>query len=160
MIRPATPEDVPAIIDMIRGLAEYEKAPEQVENTPELLHETLFGPSPSVFCHIATDGEKTTGFAIWFVSYSTWTGTHGLYLEDLFVHPEHRRGGYGRELLAELAGVCVERGYSRFEWSVLDWNAPAIDFYRSLDAEPLDEWVRYRLAGPALEKLAATRRTR
>ncbi|WP_433364555.1 N-acetyltransferase family protein [Streptosporangium sp. CA-115845] len=158
MIRPATPDDIPTIIDMIHGLAEYEKAPDQVKNTPDLLREALFRPSPSVFCHMATDGDRATGFAIWFVSYSTWTGTHGVYLEDLFVRPEHRRGGYGRELLTELARICVERGYDRFEWSVLDWNAPAIDFYRSLGAEPQDEWDRYRLAGPALEKLAATER--
>ncbi|MER6173552.1 GNAT family N-acetyltransferase [Streptosporangium sp. NPDC001681] len=158
MIRPATPDDIPTIIDMIHGLAEYEKAPDQVKNTPDLLREALFGSSPSVFCHMATDGDSATGFAIWFVSYSTWTGTHGVYLEDLFVRPEHRRGGYGRELLTELARICVERGYDRFEWSVLDWNAPAIDFYRSLGAEPQDEWDRYRLAGPALEKLAATER--
>jgi len=157
MIRPATPDDVPAIIDMIRGLAEYEKALDKVENTPDMLRETLFCPSPSVFCHIAVDGERIAGFAIWFVSYSTWLGTHGIYLEDLFVHPAHRGGGHGRRLLAELAGICVERGYGRFEWSVLDWNTPAIDFYRAIGAEPLDEWDRYRLTGPALEKVAAGR---
>lgn len=155
MIRPATPDDVPAIIDMIRGLAEYERALDEVENTPDMLHETLFGPSPSVFCHIAVDGEKIAGFAIWFVSYSTWLGTHGIYLEDLFVHPEHRGGGYGKKLLATLAGICVERGYGRFEWSVLDWNTPTIDFYRAIGAEQLGEWDRYRLSGPALEKVAA-----
>ncbi|MEU4535225.1 GNAT family N-acetyltransferase [Streptosporangium sp. NPDC023825] len=155
MIRPATPDDVPAIIDMIRGLAEYERALDKVETTADMLHETLFGPSPSVFCHIAVDGERTAGFAIWFVSYSTWLGTHGIYLEDLFVHPEHRGGGYGKQLLATLAGICVERGYGRFEWSVLDWNTPAIDFYRAIGAEQVDEWDRYRLSGPALEKVAA-----
>ncbi|MFF3440164.1 GNAT family N-acetyltransferase [Streptosporangium sp. NPDC002721] len=155
MIRPATPDDVPAIIDMIRGLAEYERALDEVVNTPDMLHETLFGPSPSVFCHIAADGEEVAGFAIWFVSYSTWLGTHGIYLEDLFVHPDHRGGGYGKKLLATLAGICVERGYGRFEWSVLDWNTPAIDFYRAIGAEPLGEWDRYRLSGPALEKAAA-----
>ncbi|MER5644559.1 GNAT family N-acetyltransferase [Streptosporangium sp. NPDC002524] len=155
MIRPATPDDVPAIIDMIRGLAEYEKALDEVRNTPGMLHETLFGPSPSVFCHIAVDGDRIAGFAIWFVSYSTWLGTHGIYLEDLFVHPDHRGGGYGKKLLATLAGICVERGYGRFEWSVLDWNTPAIDFYRAIGAEPLGEWDRYRLSGPALEKVAA-----
>ncbi|WP_440065826.1 N-acetyltransferase family protein [Streptosporangium sp. OZ121] len=155
MIRPATPDDVPAIIDMIRGLAEYERALDKVETTPGMLHEALFGPSPSVFCHIAVDGERIAGFAIWFVSYSTWLGTHGIYLEDLFVHPEHRGGGYGKKLLATLAGICVERGYGRFEWSVLDWNTPAIDFYRAIGAEHIDEWDRYRLSGPALEKVAA-----
>ncbi|MEU8381680.1 GNAT family N-acetyltransferase [Streptosporangium sp. NPDC048865] len=155
MIRPATPDDVPAIIDMIRGLAEYERALDEVVNTPDMLHETLFGPSPSVFCHVAVDGEEIAGFAIWFVSYSTWLGTHGIYLEDLFVHPGHRGGGYGKKLLATLAGICVERGYGRFEWSVLDWNTPAIDFYRAIGAEEIGEWDRYRLSGPALEKVAA-----
>ncbi|MFF5209026.1 GNAT family N-acetyltransferase [Streptosporangium sp. NPDC000396] len=155
MIRPATPDDVPAIIDMIRGLAEYEKALDKVETTAEQLHDALFGATPAVFCHVATDGERVAGYAIWFVSYSTWLGRHGIYLEDLFVHPGNRGHGYGKELLAELARICVERGYGRFEWSVLDWNTPAIEFYRSLDAAPLDEWVMYRLTGPALEKLAA-----
>ncbi|GAA3008053.1 GNAT family N-acetyltransferase [Streptosporangium longisporum] len=156
MIRPATPDDVPAIIDMIRGLAEYEKALDEVETTADRLHEALFGPSPSVFCHIAADGEQVAGFALWFVSYSTWLGRHGIYLEDLYVHPDRRGGGHGRDLLAELARICVERGYGRFEWSVLDWNTPSIAFYRSLGAEPLEEWDRYRLTGPALERLAAT----
>src|ERR1044072_1872278 len=122
MIRPATPDDVPAIIGMIRGLAEYERALHEVRNTPEMLHETLFGPSPSVFCHIAADGDRIAGFAIWFVSYSTWLGTHGIYLEDLFVHPDHRGGGHGKKLLATLAGICVERGDGRFEWCALAWN--------------------------------------
>ncbi|WP_433242856.1 N-acetyltransferase family protein [Streptosporangium sp. CA-135522] len=155
MIRPATPDDVPAIIDMIRGLAEYEKALDKVETTAEQLHDALFGAEPAVFCHIATDGETVTGFALWFVSYSTWLGKHGIHLEDLFVHPDHRGSGYGKQLLVELARICVERGYGRFEWSVLDWNTPSIEFYRSLGAESLDEWVMYRLTGSALEKLAA-----
>ncbi|MFJ2031696.1 GNAT family N-acetyltransferase [Streptosporangium sp. NPDC087985] len=156
MIRLATPDDVPAIIHMIRELADYEKALDKVETTAEQLHETLFGPSPSVFCHIATDGDEVAGFALWFVSYSTWRGRHGIYLEDLFVHPGHRGRGHGKQLLVELARICVERGYGRFEWSVLDWNTPSIEFYQSLGAEPLDEWIMYRLTGPALEKLAAT----
>ncbi|MEV4180923.1 GNAT family N-acetyltransferase [Streptosporangium canum] len=156
MIRPATPDDVPAIIDMIRGLAEYEKALDEVETTAEQLHDALFGPSPAVFCHIATDGESVTGFALWFVTYSTWLGRHGIHLEDLYVHPVHRGAGYGKQLLIELARICVERGYGRFEWAVLDWNTPSIEFYRALGAEPLDEWDTYRLTGPALEKLAAT----
>ncbi len=160
MIRPATPEDVPAIIDMIRALAKYEKALDKVETTAEQLRDALFGPAPSVFCHIAADGERVAGFALWFVSYSTWLGRHGIHLEDLFVHPDHRGRGHGRRLLAELARVCVERGYGRFEWSVLDWNTPAADFYRSLGAAPMDEWIMYRITGEALEKLAASGETR
>ncbi|MEV7008105.1 GNAT family N-acetyltransferase [Streptosporangium sp. NPDC051022] len=156
MIRPATPDDVPAIIDMIRGLAEYEKALDQVETTAEQLHDSLFGSDPAVFCHIATDGERVAGFAIWFVTYSTWLGKHGIHLEDLFVHPGHRGQGYGKQLLTELARVCVERGYGRFEWAVLDWNIPAVEFYKSLGAGPMDEWVPYRITGKALEKLAAS----
>lgn len=158
MIRPATPEDVPAIIDMIRGLAEYERALERVETSAEQLHDALFGAAPAVFCHIAAageGGEEVAGFALWFVSYSTWLGRHGIHLEDLFVHPDHRGRGYGVHLLAALAQVCVERGYGRFEWSVLDWNTPAVEFYRSLGAVSLDEWIPYRLTGPALERLAA-----
>ncbi|MEU4829500.1 GNAT family N-acetyltransferase [Streptosporangium sp. NPDC023615] len=156
MIRPATPDDVPAIIDMIRGLAEYEKALDKVETTADQLREALFGPSPAVFCHIATDDEGVAGFAVWFVSYSTWLGRHGIYLEDLYVHPDRRGGGHGKRLLAELARICVERGYGRFEWAVLDWNTPTIDFYRSIGAEPLDEWIGHRLTGSALQRLAAT----
>ncbi|MBB2911103.1 GNAT superfamily N-acetyltransferase [Streptosporangium becharense] len=155
MIRPATPADVPAIIDMIRKLAEYEKALDKVETTPEMLHDALFGDSPAVFCHLAVDGEDVAGFALWFLTYSTWVGKHGIHLEDLFVHPDHRGHGYGRKLLAELARICVERDYGRLEWAVLDWNTPAIEFYHSLGAGPLDEWIPYRITGPALEKLAA-----
>jgi GNAT superfamily N-acetyltransferase len=160
MIRPATPDDVPAIIDMIRGLAEYEKALDKVETTAEQLHDALFGASPAVFCHIAVDGDRVAGYALWFVSYSTWRGKHGIYLEDLFVHPDHRGRGHGKELLIELAGICVERDYGRFEWAVLNWNTPAIEFYRSLGAAPLDEWITYRITGSALDKLAAAESTR
>ncbi|MET9065116.1 GNAT family N-acetyltransferase [Streptosporangium sandarakinum] len=160
MIRPATPDDVPAIIGMIRDLAEYEKSLDKVQTTPDDLHEALFGDSPAVFCHLATERdergeEKPVGFAIWFLTYSTWVGRHGIHLEDLFVHPDRRGGGHGKQLLAELARICVERGYGRLEWAVLDWNTPSIEFYRSLGAVHLDEWHTYRLAGPALEKLAA-----
>jgi GNAT superfamily N-acetyltransferase len=160
MIRPATPDDVPAIIDMIRGLAEYEKALDKVETTAEQLHDALFGASPAVFCHIATDGDRVAGYALWFVSYSTWRGRHGIYLEDLFVHPDHRGRGHGKELLIELAGICVERDYGRFEWAVLNWNTPAIEFYRSLGAAPLAKWITYRITGSALDKLAAAESTR
>ncbi|MEU9830936.1 GNAT family N-acetyltransferase [Streptosporangium sp. NPDC048047] len=159
MIRPATPDDVPAVIGMIRDLADYEKELDKVQTTPEELREALFCDSPAVFCHLATERdelgeEKPVGFALWFLTYSTWVGRHGIHLEDLFVHPDHRGGGHGRQLLAELARICVERGYGRLEWAVLDWNTPSIEFYRSLGAVHLDEWDMYRLTGAELEKLA------
>ncbi|MFF4992380.1 GNAT family N-acetyltransferase [Streptosporangium saharense] len=156
MIRPATPEDVPAIVDLIRSLAEYEKALQEVRTTPEQLRESLFGPEPAVFCHVAQDPDgEVAGFAIWYVTYSTWLGRHGIHLEDLFVRPAARGKGYGRLLLTELARLCVERGYGRLEWQVLDWNTPAAEFYVSLGALPQQEWIPYRITGEALEALAA-----
>lgn len=143
---------------MIRELAEYERALDCARATPDQLHEALFGTQPAVFALVAEeDGAgEPVGFALWFRGYSTWTGTHGVYLEDLFVRPRARGRGHGRALLAHLAGVCVERGYDRFEWSVLDWNEPSIGFYRSLGAEPLEEWTRHRLSGAPLHALAST----
>jgi GNAT superfamily N-acetyltransferase len=162
MIRSAKPSDVPAILAMIRELAAYERAPQEARAGQEQLREALFGPQPAVFALIAEeDGEGTAeavdpvGFALWFRNFSTWTGTHGVYLEDLYVTPRARGGGHGKALLAELARICVERGYARFEWSVLDWNEPAIGFYTSIDAEPMDEWTVRRLAGEPLRALAA-----
>jgi GNAT superfamily N-acetyltransferase len=158
MIRTARPDDVPAIIGLIRELAEYEHALDEVLVTEAGLTATLFGPDPAVFAHVAEpDGDDSgvAGFALWFVNYSTWTGRPGLYLEDLYVTPGLRRSGLGRALLAELARVCVERGYARLDWAVLDWNAPALEFYASLGAQPLDSWRLRRLSGPALEALAA-----
>ncbi|WP_432011590.1 N-acetyltransferase family protein [Streptomyces cucumeris] len=159
MIRPAKPSDVPDILAMIRELAEYEKAPQEAKATEEQLREALFGADPAVFGLIAEEGTgadaETVGFALWFRNFSTWTGTHGVYLEDLYVTPRARGGGHGKALLAELARICVERGYTRFEWSVLDWNAPAIGFYASLGAEPMDEWTVRRLTGEPLRALAA-----
>ncbi|GIH77839.1 GNAT family N-acetyltransferase [Planobispora longispora] len=152
MIRPAVPEDISAIVDMVRGLAEYEKALDQVETSPEQLHEALFGENPAVFCHIAEDDGRVAGFAVWFLSFSTWQGRHGIYLEDLYVHPDHRGGGHGKALLTELARICVERGYGRFEWSVLDWNTSAQAFYAAMGAVPTAEWDRWRLDGDALVK--------
>ncbi|MFX4293150.1 GNAT family N-acetyltransferase [Streptomyces bohaiensis] len=156
MIRTARESDVPAIHAMIRELAAYEKAEHEVEATEEQLREALFGPQPAVFALVAEDGEsgEPVGFALWFRNYSTWTGTHGVYLEDLYVRPEARGGGHGRALLAALARICVERGYRRLEWWVLDWNEPAIGFYRSIGAEPMDEWTVQRVTGEALERLA------
>ncbi|MFD3437428.1 GNAT family N-acetyltransferase [Streptomyces sp. NPDC058685] len=156
MIREATPADVPEILAMIRELAEYEKAPQEARATPEQLHAALFGERPGAYAHIAeTDEGAVVGFALWFLNFSTWTGVQGLYLEDLFVRPDRRGGGYGKALLTELARICVERGYERFEWSVLDWNAPSISFYEALGARPQDEWTVYRLTGEALKSLGS-----
>ncbi len=155
MIRTARPADVPAILRLIRGLAEYEDSLDEVLVTEADLTATLFGPDPAVFAHVAEHEGSVAGFALWFVNYSTWTGRPGMYLEDLFVSPGLRRSGLGRALLAELARLCVERGYARLDWAVLDWNAPALEFYASIGAVPLDTWRLHRLAGPALEALAA-----
>ncbi|MCB8907195.1 MULTISPECIES: GNAT family N-acetyltransferase [unclassified Streptomyces] len=159
MIRTATPADVPVIHALVRDLAEYEKALDEVRTTPEQLQEALFGEHPAAFAHVAetADGE-VVGFAIWFLNFSTWRGVHGIYLEDLYVRPEVRGGGHGKALLTELARICVERGYERLEWSVLNWNKPSIDFYESLGARPQDEWTVYRLTDGALAELGAAGR--
>ncbi|MEW9516791.1 GNAT family N-acetyltransferase [Streptomyces tubercidicus] len=154
MIREATPGDVPAILAMIGELAAYERAPEAAQATEPQLTEALFGPQPAAFALIAEDGDAPVGFALWFRNFSTWTGTHGVYLEDLYVRPEARGGGHGKALLGALAEICVARGYERFEWSVLDWNEPSIGFYRSIGAQPMDEWTVFRLTGKALHNLA------
>jgi GNAT superfamily N-acetyltransferase len=159
MVRPATVEDVPAMVELVRDLATYERAAEQVELTREQLEAALFGERPSVFAHVAVHGGEVVGFALWFVTFSTWLGRHGIYLEDLYVRPEHRGEGLGKALLAELARLCVARGYGRLEWSVLDWNAPAIDFYRAHGATPNDDWVVFRLTGSPLRQLAGLRDT-
>jgi GNAT superfamily N-acetyltransferase len=154
MIRPAGPGDVPAILALIRELADYEKALAEVRNTSDDLRAALFGPAPAIFAHVAEHEGRVAGFALWFVNYSTWTGRHGIYLEDLYVTPELRGSGLGRALLAELAAICVQRGYARLDWAVLDWNAPALGFYASLGAESLDGWRLRRLSGAALAALA------
>lgn len=155
MIRSARPDDVGAIHDMIVELAVYEKEPEAVLATPADLHRHLFGTDPALFAHVVEDPEHgVVGFALWFLNYSTWLGKHGIYLEDLYVKPEHRGSGHGVALLSELARICVERGYGRLEWWVLDWNAPARGFYESLDADALTEWIPYRVTGEALEALS------
>ncbi|MFF2148132.1 GNAT family N-acetyltransferase [Kitasatospora sp. NPDC058190] len=152
MIRAAVVTDVPVILTMIRELADYEKAPQEAVATEEQLREALFGANPALFGLIAEDDTtgEPVGFAVWFLNFSTWRGTHGIYLEDLYVRPEARGGGHGKALLLELARIAVERGYARVEWSVLDWNQPSIDFYKSLGAVPMDEWTVYRLTGEAL----------
>ncbi|MFE5481799.1 GNAT family N-acetyltransferase [Streptomyces sp. NPDC056527] len=156
MIRTAVPADVPVIHAMVRELATYEKALDEVRATEEQLREALFGERPAAFAHIAeTDGGEVVGFALWFLNFSTWRGVHGIYLEDLYVRPTSRGGGHGKALLRELARICVERGYERLEWSVLNWNTPSIDFYESLGARPQDEWTVYRLTDDALAELGA-----
>ena len=153
-IRRARESDLDALEGFIRDLALYERAPELAQATPEQLRRSFFGPSPQVYCDfIDTDEGVAAGFAVWFLNYSTWTGAHGIYLEDLFVRPEHRGGGYGKALLVHLARECIREGYARLQWSVLDWNTPSIDFYESLGAEAQDEWTVYRLSGPALQRV-------
>ena len=157
MIRPAKPEDVAEIHAMVRELADYEKSLDQANATPEQLHDALFGERPAVFAHVAEDDAgRVLGFALWFLNYSTWTGVHGIYLEDLYVRPAARGTGYGKALLAQLARICVERGYRRLEWSVLDWNEPALAVYRSQGAVPMDEWTVHRLTGDALAAMAGS----
>jgi GNAT superfamily N-acetyltransferase len=158
MIRPARPADGPAIYQMIRDLAEYERSLPEVTATEDDLQNSLFGPAPAVFAHVVEHEGRVGGFALWFLNYSTWTGRHGIYLEDLYVAPDLRRHGYGRALLAELAALSVQRGYGRFEWAVLDWNEPALAFYRSLGAIAMDEWTVNRLAGAALRALGGSGR--
>ncbi|MEW2498143.1 GNAT family N-acetyltransferase [Streptomyces nodosus] len=154
MIRTAPPADVPVIHTLIRELAAYEKVPHEARATREQLHEALFGERPAAFAHVAQeDGGEIVGFALWFLNFSTWRGVHGIYLEDLYVRPGARGSGHGKALLTELARLCVDRGYERLEWSVLDWNRPAIDFYEAMGARPQDEWTVYRLTDEALTAL-------
>ena len=154
-VRPIRPDDVPAVVELVRELADYERALSEVQLTEEQLGASLFGDSPALFGHVAQDDDgAVVGVALWFLNFSTWRGTHGIYLEDLFVQPGHRGRGLGRELLRTLAAVCVERGYSRLEWSVLDWNTPSIDFYRAAGAVPMDEWTVFRLTDAALTTFA------
>jgi GNAT superfamily N-acetyltransferase len=155
MIRAATPADVPTILELIGELAAYEREPDAVEATEEMISAALFGSAPVASCHVAELDGEVVGFALWYVTFSTWKGLAGLWLEDLFVRPAARGHGFGTALLQQLAAVCVERGYARFEWWVLDWNVDAQGFYRSLGARPEDEWTVWRLDGPALTQLAS-----
>lgn len=155
-VRAATPADVEEIVAMIRELAEYEREPEAATATVDQLHEVLFSEHPLVHCLIGEVDALVAGFALWFVNFSTWQGRHGMYLEDLFVRPQFRRSGLGRLLLSTLAREAVDRDFGRLEWSVLDWNTMAIDFYTSIGAEPLDEWTKYRLSDQALTALSRT----
>ena len=157
-VRPVRPEDVPAVVSLVRELAEYEKAAHEVRLTEEQLSTALFGESPKLFGHVAEQDGAVVGIALWFLNFSTWRGTHGIYLEDLYVQPQHRGTGLGRELLGTLAEVCVQRGYSRLEWWVLDWNESAIQFYRAHGAVPMDEWTVFRLTDDALVNFARSER--
>jgi len=154
VIRPATPADVARILELIRELADYERALSKVTASEYGLRDALFAAQPAVFAHVADVGGEVAGFALWFLNFSTWLGRHGIYLEDLYVTPAMRGYGLGKALLAELAAICVRRGYGRLEWWVLDWNEPAIGFYRSLGALPMSEWTVQRLTGQPLADLA------
>jgi GNAT superfamily N-acetyltransferase len=157
-IRPIEPADVPAVVTMVHELAEFERAAHECHLTSAQLTEALFDPEPALFGHVAIVEDRPIGFALWFLNYSTWLGKHGIYLEDLYVLPAMRGTGTGRALLATLASICVERGYPRLQWSVLDWN-PAREFYEALGAEPKQMWVPYHLSGPALARLGSAEQT-
>lgn len=154
VLREARPGDEAGILACIQALADYEREPDAVENTVGMLTDTLFGEAPRAFAHVVEHEGEIAGIALWFLTYSTWTGRHGIWLEDLFVYEDHRGLGFGKALIASLAAVCVERGYSRLEWTVLDWNAPSIAFYRSIGAVPMEEWTTQRLVGAELEALS------
>ena len=153
LIREASPADVSAIMQLIHDLAEYEKAPQEVEANVVEMAAALFADQPKVFAHVIDLDGEVIGMAIWFLNFSTWQGKHGIYLEDLYVKPEYRGRGYGLAMLKHLAALCVERGYGRFQWWVLDWNTPAIEFYKSQGAIAMDEWTVYRVSGDALKRL-------
>lgn len=153
-IRPATPADVPVILGFVRDLAAFEREPDAVVATEPLLHDALFGADPAVEALIATVDGRAIGFAIFYRTFSTWTGKRGIWLDDLYIAPEARGAGAGAALLRALAGIAVDRGYARFEWWVLDWNSPAIDFYRAKGAVAQDQWTVQRVDGDALRALA------
>jgi GNAT superfamily N-acetyltransferase len=153
-LRAAAPADVPEILALIRELADYERLLHEVDATPEGLHAALFGPTPRVFCDLAEQDGVIAGFALWFYSFSTFRGRHGIYLEDLFVRPAMRGHGIGRALLADLAARCLREDLARLEWSVLDWNEPALAFYRTLGARGMTDWIPHRVTGEALLTLA------
>ncbi|MBC6462635.1 GNAT family N-acetyltransferase [Actinomadura sp. HBU206391] len=154
MIRTAIVEDVPTILRLVRELADYERALHEVQATEEDLRTGLFGPEPRAFAHVAEHEGEVVGFALWFLTYSTWTGRHGIHLDDLYVSPDARGHGYGKALLTELGRIADERGYGRVEWAVLNWNESAIGFYKSLGALPQDQFTIYRVAGDAITRLA------
>lgn len=146
------------MVALVHELAGYERASDYCRLTATKLRAALFGPQPALFGHIVEVDGEVAGCALWFLNFSTWDGVHGIYLEDLFVRPEHRGAGWGRKLLAALAAECLRCGYSRLQWAVLDWNEPAIGFYHRLGAAPIEDWTMFRLDGPALSVLADFRR--
>ena len=153
-IRPARPGEAALTLQFVRELAEYEKLTHEVEATEAMLDAALFGNNPRVFCDFAEWDGAVVGFALWFLNFSTFSGRSGIYLEDLFVRPAHRHKGIGKALMIHLAAKCVENGWTRLQWAVLDWNTPSIDFYKSLGAELLDAWTGCRVSGDALTGLA------
>jgi GNAT superfamily N-acetyltransferase len=156
LIREAEASDAPAILRLIRALAEYERMSEFVEADESRIVATLFGERRKAFCEIAEVDAAPVGYAIWFYTYSTFSARHGIYLEDLFVDPEHRGSGIGKAMLARLARRCIDEGLGRLDWVVLDWNEPSIGFYRSLGAEPVKGWTTYGLRGEALAQLGSS----
>ncbi|MFJ8964065.1 GNAT family N-acetyltransferase [Lentzea sp. NPDC102401] len=156
MIRRVEPRDVDAVVGLVHELALYEKAPEQCHLTAEQLRTALFGESPALFGHVAEVDGRVVGIALWFLNFSTWDGVHGIYLEDLYVTPDQRGSGLGKQLLKALAQECVAKGYTRLQWWVLNWNEPSIGFYKSLGAVPMDEWTTMRVAGEALAELGSS----
>ncbi len=159
MIRPARPDDVETIVELIKELATYERAPDAVEATADDLRAALFCEHPALFGLIAeqetAEGAEIAGFALWFLNFSTWVGKHGVYLEDLYVRPRFRGHGHGKALLLELGRIAVERGYGRVEWAVLNWNVDAQGFYRAIGATPMEEWTVWRLTGAELAAVGA-----
>ncbi|ARC55779.1 Acetyltransferase YpeA [Frondihabitans sp. 762G35] len=157
ILREAVPADIPELLRLTVELAVYEREPDAVKTSESDLARALFAEHPAVFAFVVEDDveSRLAGMAIWFLTFSTWEGVHGIHLEDLYVSPEHRGRGHGKALLSRLAALCAERGYARLEWNVLDWNEPAIGFYRSLDAEALTDWTTFRLSGDPLAVAAA-----
>jgi len=152
-IRPARSNESSIILQLIKDLAQYEKAPNEVEASEKEIIKTVFAENPKVFCDFVEVDGDVAGMAIWFLNYSTWQAKHGIYLEDLYIKPEFRGKGCGKALLKHLAKICNAKGYGRLQWWVLDWNSPAIEFYKSLGAEAMDEWTVYRTSGKALSVL-------
>jgi GNAT superfamily N-acetyltransferase len=155
-IRRARPGEAGLVLDFVRELAEYEKLSHEVKATEADIADALFGNDPRLFCALAEWNGEPVGFAVWFLNFSTFSGRHGIYLEDLYVRPSHRGKGLGKALLVYLAKECVDNGWSRLQWAVLDWNAPSIAFYQSLGAAMLDDWTLCRVSGPALTRLAGS----
>lgn len=153
-IRRARESDVDTLVSLVYELAEYERAPKECHLTPAQLHTALFCESPALFAHVAELDGEVVGCALWFKNFSTWDGVHGIYLEDLYVRPSARGSGLGKALLTALAEECIQRGYTRLQWWVLNWNESAIGFYKALGAEPMDEWTVMRVSGAALNRMA------